>query len=307
MKARDAGGPLIDSHQHVWDPSRARYDWLGPESAPIDRAMGMDGVLPSFAMAGVDATVLVQSADNSDDTQLMLDTAREHPEVVAIVGYVPLERPDAAATALDELRTNPLIVGIRNLIHNQPDPDWLLRPEVDEGLGVLERAGVTFDLVAVLPRHLEILPLIGERHPQLNIVIDHSGKPPIGLTEWQPWWQLIQDAAANPRVYSKLSGLYSATPDLQAWTVEQIRPHFERVVSVFGAGRVMYGGDWPVSILAGGYDRVWDALLVLFDEFDEADRTRMLGLNAVEFYGIPQSRIDAALAHRGPRSAPISE
>lgn len=269
--------------------------------------MDMGGVLPSFARAGVDATVLVQSADNSDDTQLMIDTAKEHPEVVAIVGYVPLDRPDAAATALDELRRNPLIVGIRNLIHNQADPDWLLRPDVDEGLGVLERAGVTFDLVAVLPRHLEILPLIGERHPDLNIVIDHSGKPPVGLPEHTPWWQLIQEAAANPRVYSKLSGLYSATPELAAWTVEQIRPHFERVVSVFGAGRVMYGGDWPVSILAGGYDRVWDGLRVLFDEFDDQDRTRMLGTNAIDFYGIPQSRIETALAHRRPQTDRIAQ
>ncbi len=290
-------GPVIDSHQHVWDPALAEYDWLGPELAPINRAIGMDEVLPSFTRAGVDATVLVQSADNAEDTQIMIDAAAAHPEVVAIVGWVPLDQPDVAASALERLRTNELIVGIRNLIHNQPDPDWLLRPEVDEGLGILERAGVAFDLVAVLPRHLEILPIIGERHPQLDIVIDHSSKPPIGLESRVPWWQLIQDAAANPRVFSKLSGLYSATPDPAAWTVDAIRPHFDHVVSTFGTDRVMYGGDWPVSILAGGYDRVWDGLAELFAEYAEAERAQMLGGNAATFYGIPSARIDAAIAH----------
>lgn len=277
---------IIDAHQHVWDPARAAYDWLGPELAPIDRAIGFDELRPSLTRAGVTSTVLVQSADNAEDTELMVEVAAANPEIAAIVAFVPLDRPDDAERDLTELRRNPLVVGVRNLIHTRADPDWLLRPEVDAGLGVLERAGVTFDFVAVLPRHLELVPIISERHPDLRIVIDHLAKPPIGLDSREPWWRLIAEAASNPMVYAKVSGLYSATPDAAAWTPESVRPFFLHACDTFGTDRLMYGGDWPISLLAGGYDRVWDGLSVLFDELDPADRDRVLAGTATEFYGL---------------------
>jgi L-fuconolactonase len=282
----DMTSMIIDAHQHVWDLSRASYPWLGSALAPIDRTMTFDALRPSLRAAGVDGTVLVQSADNQEDTALMFDVAAANPEVKAIVGYVPLDRPEEAAGQLDELRRNPLLVGIRNLIHDIPDPDWLLRPDVDEGLGVLERAGVTFDLVAVLPRHLELVPIISERHPALGIVIDHLAKPPIGLTAREPWWDLIEAAAQNPRVFAKVSGLYSAAGDSGSWTVAAIRPFFDRALEVFGADRLMYGGDWPISLLSGGYERVWAGLGELFATLEPAERDAILGNTATRFYGI---------------------
>lgn len=287
---------IIDAHQHVWDPTRARYDWLTDELAPINRTIGFDELLPSLRRAGVQATVLVQSADNDEDTELMLETAAAHPEIAAIVVYVPLDRPEEAAGRLAQLRRNPLVVGVRNLIHDIPDPDWLLRPEVDEGLGVLEDAGVTFDLVSVLPRHLELVPILVKRHPRLKIVIDHLSKPPIGLPEREPWWQLIARAAEAPLVHAKVSGLYSATAQSSSWTPDAVRPYFDRALEVFGADRLMYGGDWPISVLSGGYDRVWDGLSVLFSELDAHDRQAVLGGTAERFYGISADRLGATAA-----------
>ena len=287
---------IIDAHQHVWDPTRARYDWLTAELAPINRLIGFDELRPALREAGVDATVLVQSADNDDDTNLMLRTAETNPEIAAIVAYVPLERPVIAAERLAELRRNPRVVGIRNLIHEIPDPDWLLRPDVDEGLGVLEDAGVTFDLVAVLPRHLEHVPTLSERHPRLKIVIDHLSKPPIGLDDREPWWSLIGRAAENPLVHAKVSGLYSATADSSAWTVDAVRPFVARALEVFGADRLMYGGDWPISVLSGGYQRVWEGLSAIFAELDSEERRRILGETAKRFYGIDATALDAAHA-----------
>jgi L-fuconolactonase len=248
---------------------------------------------PSLARAGVDATVLVQSADNDEDTKLMLDVAAANPEIVAVVAYAPLGSPVDAAATLESFRDNSLIVGVRNLIHNIPDPEWLLRPEVDEGLGLLEDAGLSFDLVAVLPEHLALVPTLTERHPRLRIVLDHLAKPPIGLADPEPWWTLIETAAASPTVYAKVSGLYSATADSGSWSPESIRPYLHRALDCFGADRLMYGGDWPISVLSGGYDRVWDGLTVLFDELPEADRARILGTTALEFYRIDPHRIEA--------------
>jgi L-fuconolactonase len=287
---------IIDAHQHVWDPTRARYDWLTAELAPINRPIGFDELRPALREAGVDATVLVQSADNDDDTNLMLRTAETNPEIAAIVAYVPLERPAIAAERLAELRRNPRVVGIRNLIHEIPDPDWLLRPDVDEGLGVLEDAGVTFDLVAVLPRYLEHVPTLSERHPRLKIVIDHLSKPPIGLDDREPWWSLIRRAAENPLVHAKVSGLYSATADSSSWTVDAVRPFVARALDVFGADRLMYGGDWPISVLSGGYQRVWEGLLAFFAELDSEERRRILGETAKRFYGIDETALEAAHA-----------
>lgn len=283
--------PIIDSHQHVWDPARARYDWLTSDLAPIDRAIGFDELKPQLAAAGVDRTVLVQSADNPEDTELMREVAAANSDVAAIVAYAPLDDPAATAAVLEAYSTDSLIVGIRTLIHNQPNPDWLLGAAVDESLGLIEERGLTFDVVAVLPRHLELVPILGERHPGLRMVIDHLAKPPIGLDDPEPWWSLIETAAANPLLTGKVSGLYAATADPASWTPDLVRPYFQRALDVFGPSRLMYGGDWPVSILAGGYARVWDGLSTLFAELDTADREQVLGRTAAEFYRIAPERL----------------
>ncbi|HEY1531557.1 MAG TPA: amidohydrolase family protein [Galbitalea sp.] len=286
--------PVIDAHQHVWDPSRAEYDWLTAELAPIDATMTFDELKPHLRRAGVDATVLVQSADNDEDTSLMLDVAAANPEIAAIVAFAPLDRPSEVAAHVESFRGNSLIVGVRNLIHNMPDPDWLLRPDVDEGLGILEDAELSFDLVSVLPEHLALVPTLTRRHPRLRIVIDHLSKPPIGLADREPWWTLIGQAAASPNVFAKVSGLYSATADSGSWTPELVRPFLSRALEAFGSERLMYGGDWPISILSGGYDRVWDGLSQLFDELPAMDRRNLRGSTASEFYRIDPVRLAAA-------------
>jgi len=283
--------PVIDAHQHVWDPARAEYDWLGPALAPIDGAMSFEDLAPELRAAGVDFTVQVQSADNVEDTALMRESAAKHPEVAAIVGFAPLDDAAGTVATLDSWAADSLLVGVRNLIHNKADADWLLRPEVDEALGVLEERGLAFDLVAVLPRHLELVPILSERHPDLRIVIDHLAKPPIGLDSSEPWSRLLAEAARNPLVYGKVSGLYSATSDIAAWTTDAIRPVFEHALAVFGARRLMYGGDWPISVLAGGYTRVWGGLKPLFDDLADDDREWLLGRTAAEFYRIDPERL----------------
>jgi L-fuconolactonase len=289
---------VIDAHQHVWDLDRSRYDWLGPDLAPIDRTIAFDELKPSLRRAGVNGTVLVQSADTAEDTVLMLDVAAANAEVVAVVAYLPLGDPARVAAGIDAFRGNSLVVGVRNLIHTYPDPEWLLHPEVDESLGLLESAGLTFDVVSVLPAHLALVPTLVERHPKLRLVIDHLSKPPIGLPDHEPWWSLVADAAASPTVYAKVSGLYSATADSGSWTIDGVRPYLHRALEVFGAPRLMYGGDWPISILSGGYDRVWDGLHTLISELPSAEQARIWSESAVEFYGIDPARIAAAVAKK---------
>jgi len=276
---------IIDAHQHVWDLQRSPYAWLGPHVPQWNRTFTFDELQPQLVAAGVGATVLVQSDDHDADTDLMLEVADAHPEVVAVVAYVPLERPAEAADRLARLRRDDRVVGVRNLIHDLPDPDFLLRPDVDEGLGVLEAAGATFDLVSVLPRHLEHVPVLSERHPDLRIVIDHLSKPPIGAADHEPWWSLIARAAENPRVHAKVSGLYP---------VEDARPFVDRALEVFGPERLMYGGDWPISVVAGTYQQVYDGLRAATAGLSEAESAQLWSGTAERFYAISPARLAAA-------------
>jgi L-fuconolactonase len=281
---------IIDAHQHVWDLTRSPYSWLGPHVPRWNRTFTFEELQPNLARHGVDRTVLVQSDDHDGDTDLMLEVADAHPEVAGVVVYVPLDRPAEAEARLATLRRDDRVVGVRNLIHDLPDPDWILRPEVDEGLTVLERAGVTFDYVAVLPRHLEHVPTLVERHPDLRIVIDHLSKPPIGQEEVQPWWDLVERASRGPLVHAKVSGLYPGT-DMESWTVEGVRPFVDRALEVFGPSRLMYGGDWPISVAAGGYDRVIEGLTEVLSGLGPEDAEQVWSGTARRFYRLPEARL----------------
>jgi len=277
---------IIDTHLHVWDLDRSPYSWLGPHVPQWNRTFTFDEVAPQLEENGVDAVILVQADDDDRDTELMLEVAAERPEVVGVVAYIPLERPAEAAARLEVLQANPYVVGIRNLTHDRADPDWVLRPDVDETLGLIEQAGLPWDHVAVLPRHLEHVARIGERHPELRIVIDHLAKPPIGEAAVEPWWSLIGVAAQNPLVYAKISGLYPGA-DPASWTVDGLRPFVDRTLDVFGASRLMYGGDWPISLPAGGYGRIFHGLKATLAHQSRNDTDQSWwGATACQVYGI---------------------
>lgn len=277
---------IIDAHQHLWDLRRARYDWLTDDLGAINRDFGFDELRPQLDAAGVTGTVLVQSADNREDTEFMLEVAAREPRVLGVVAYAPLHDAAGTAEALARYRDLPVVCGIRTLIHERPEPGWLLRPDVMAGLGMLEAAGLPFDVVAVLPEHLEAAIEVGRRLPELALVIDHLGHPPFGAPGEDRWRDLIASVAENPRANAKVSGLYpdgAAGPEDVA---ERIRPAFEHALAVFGSGRLMYGGDWPVSVLFGGYADTWAPLRLLFDALGDVEREAILHRTAARVYGL---------------------
>ncbi|GAA3557471.1 amidohydrolase family protein [Microlunatus spumicola] len=282
---------IIDSHLHVWDLDRSPYSWIDRDVPPFNRTFTFGEVAPQLEQNGVDAVILVQADDDDRDTDLMLEVADARPEVVGVVAYIPLERPAEAAARLEVLLQNPYVVGIRNLTHDRPDPDWVLRPDVDETLGLIEQAGLPWDHVAVLPRHLEHVATISERHPDLRIVIDHLAKPPIGEDSVEPWWSLIGIAAQNPLVHAKISGLYPGS-NPASWSVDGLQPFVDRALEVFGPSRLMYGGDWPVSVPVGGYGRVLDGLRTALANLSPAEADAVWSGTASHVYGLAVARHD---------------
>lgn len=243
---------IIDSHQHFWNLERHSYPWLTSVYGPIQRTFEPGDLEPLLRECGVSATVVVQAMDSYEDTDAMLERADRTSWIRGVVGWVPLDRPAEAATALERYAQHPRFKGVRHLIHEQPDPDWLLQDSVTDGLRLLAERGLSFDVVSVLPRHLEHVPVLCERVPELRIVIDHLSKPPIKERGWQPWADLIADAATSPNVFAKVSGLNTAA-DWESWTADDLPRYLEHAIEHFGARRLMFGSDWPVANLAGGY------------------------------------------------------
>jgi L-fuconolactonase len=277
---------FVDGHHHVWDLTRADYPWLGPELGDLHRSVGLDELIPMLDEAGIDRTVLVQASDNAEDTASMLELATARERIGAVVGWVPLDQPAQAERALAELRRHPKFRGVRPGIHFLPDPEWLLRPEVGASLTLLEAAGLTLDVVSVRRRHLELVPVLAERHPRLRMVIDHLSKPPIRKPDWEPWRSNLIAAARFPHVYAKISGLFPARGPMTDWDAALLRPYVDLALEHFGAPRLMFGSDWPICDLAGGFGKIWREYNLLFDALDPPDRARILGGTAAEFYRI---------------------
>ncbi len=274
---------LIDAHQHYWNPHEVRYPWMDPTDETLYKPYGPGDLEPFLRRHGIDGTVLVQSADSDEDTNFMFAIAAEHPHVWGVVGYLPLEDPVRSAERLAELRARPGFVGVRNLIHDLPDPRWLLTPTVLESLALLEAEDVPFDLVAVIPEHLEVLLELRRRLPELRIVIDHLGKPPFDAGPDAPWFGLIAQAAALPGVFAKISGLYP--PHVEGRPAD-LRPWVDRALHLFGPDRLMLGSDWPIAELAGGFDPVWESVVTALDGYGTAVTDALRATTAITFYGL---------------------
>ncbi len=285
--------PVIDAHQHVWDLTKLHYPWLTPDLEPLYRTYEQEELTPELEAAGVDRTVLVQAADDAAETAHMLAVADRHPVVAGVVGWVPLENPDAAGRALDRLARNRAFVGVRHLVHDEPDPDWLLRPTVQESLGLVAGHDLTFDVCAETPRILSHLPALAEAHPTLRLVVDHVGKPPVRDQGWQPWADLLASAARPPTVVAKLSGLGTVS-DRADWRAQDWQPYVDHALEVFGPDRLMYGGDWPFALQAGDYRAIWAATTDVLSGLDEAARRQVLGGTAAHWYRIDPGRLPAA-------------
>ncbi|MFI6535024.1 amidohydrolase family protein [Nonomuraea sp. NPDC050547] len=272
---------IVDAHQHFWNLETGDYPWLTPDAGVLYRTYAPEHLAPELAATGVQATVLVQAADSSAETEAMLALADAHDFIAGVVGWIPLTDPDEAAKAIERYGSHRKFVGVRHLIHEEPDPDWLVGEGVLESLGVLADSGLAFDVVSLLPRHLEHVVTLATRHPALRIVIDHLSKPRIKDGGWQPWAEQMTAAAAFPNVYAKVSGLVTEA-DHAGWTVEDLRPYVAHAVEAFGPERLMFGSDWPVALLAADYRTVYETALALVGE---EGRDQVFGGTAGRFYG----------------------
>ncbi|MFJ8007017.1 amidohydrolase family protein [Streptomyces fagopyri] len=275
----------VDAHHHVWDLSVRDQDWItGPGLRPLRRNFTVGDLRPEAAAAGIGRTVLVQTVTVAEETPELLGLARENELIGGVVGWTDLTRPDVAdeLARLRELPGGRYLKGIRHQVQGEPEPDWLLRPDVRRGLAAVAEAGLVYDLV-VLPHQLPGCVRAALDHPGLTFVLDHLGKPPIADGGLEPWAGQVRALAALPNTVGKVSGLVTEA-DLVRWTVDDLRPYAETALAAFGPGRLMFGSDWPVCTLAASYAQVVAVSAELTDVLDEGERADVFGGTALRVY-----------------------
>lgn len=275
----------IDAHQHFWTLSRGDYGWLTPELGPIHRDFGPKDLAPLLARHGIERTILVQAAPTEAETAFLLGIAADTPGVAGVVGWTDFDAADAAAR-IAELAQEPLLVGLRPMVHDIPDADWLARPALGPAFEAMAATGLVFDAL-LKPRHIAPMLTALKRHPGLAVVIDHAAKPDLVAGDLGGWRDGIAALAADRRVFCKLSGL--VTEAGADWTQEVLRPVFDHLLRNFGPERLIWGSDWPVVTLRADYARWYETAEGLLAALPASQRDAIFGGNARRLY----------LSHRG--------
>ena len=276
---------VIDAHHHFWRHGLRPHQWPPAAGDVLNRDFMPDDLLPELRRAGIEGTVLVQSLNDLQETEEYLDLARETPWVRGVVGWVPLDNPAETEVALESLVERGPLIGLRHLMRVEAKPDWIVQYEVIQSLALIARAGLVFELVPINPAQFENALTIAARLPQLQLVLDHLGRPPVPEQGWEPWATLIKRTADAPNVAVKLS----AGMDLVLrwrWSTDMLRRYVDHVVQCFGAGRIMAASNWPVVLLAGDYEEVWGGITALVSELSERERQEILGDTAMRVYGL---------------------
>jgi L-fuconolactonase len=270
----------IDGHHHLWSLARGDYGWLTPELAPIYRDFGLPDLMPHLAAAGIEGTILVQAAPTEAETLYLLDVANIAELVRGVVGWTDFDAADAVAR-IDTLCARKLLVGLRPMVQDIADDDWLLRPALAPLLAAMARGGLVFDAL-VKPRNLQKLLQVVGHHSDLTFVLDHCGKPALGSGETESWRRDLALLAERPNVVCKLSGLVTeAKPD---WQPADLRRTVDHVLVCFSPQRVLWGSDWPVVNLAGGYAQWLAATEALLADLSPHEKADILGGTAARIY-----------------------
>jgi len=278
---------MIDSHHHFWWIGRHAYTWPEQVGDRFNRDFTPDDLRPELVRCGVKGTVLIQVLNQvGSETEECLDLCKDVDYVRGVVGWLPLANPDATAQAIERLRARGgKLVGVRHLISNEPDPRWLLQDGVLDSLKLLAAAGLVFDAIPINAAQFESVLEVAQRLPELKIVMNHLGRPPIPEQGWEPWATQIARAAEHRNMSIKLSiGLDIIMR--WRWSTDAIKRYSDHVLDLFSPHRVMAGSNWPVILLGATYQECWDGTTALLAGLAADERRAVLGDTAERIYAL---------------------
>eukprot|EP00903_Cladosiphon_okamuranus_P000997 g995.t1 len=276
---------IVDAHQHFWKIDRGDYFWMDDSVAEIRRDILPSDLRPHTEACKVRATIAVQAAPTVAETEFLLQLAGSDALIAGVVGWVDLER-ERAVDDLRKLAANPLFKGVRPMLQDIADTNWILKPAVLTNLAIVADMGLSLDAL-ITPRHFSAISEVAAAQPDLRIVIDHCAKPVFdGADPGDSWRDEMTRLASHPQVFCKLSGL--ANEHGPGWSAERLQPVFDHVISAFGPERVMWGSDWPVLDLAGDYVAWFKTAQTLAEKLSVPEKQLFFSGTAERFYRLEQ-------------------
>jgi L-fuconolactonase len=274
---------IIDAHHHLWRYSPREYGWITPDMEVLQRNFLAADLEHEMRTAGVDGSVAVQARQSVRETQWLLDLAERATSIQGVVGWVPLTAANLPSV-LKKFAGRTRLKGVRHVIQDEPEDDFILREDFNRGIAALLDTGLVYDIL-IHERHLPHAVTFVARHPHQSFVLDHLAKPRIRAAELQPWRDNLRRLAEHPNVYCKLSGLVTEA-DWTTWTLDDLRPYLDAALDAFGAERLMAGSDWPVCLLASNYKRWWAALHQWCTALTPSQCEQILGSTARRAYNL---------------------
>jgi L-fuconolactonase len=272
----------IDSHQHFWSYNATDYVWMTEAHQPLRRDFLPADLHPLLDRAGIDGTIAVQARQMIRETEWLLGLADQDPRILGVVGWLPLSEP-TLPDLLAEWAERPKIVGFRHVVHDEPDPDFILRPDFNRGVSALAKYRRCYDIL-IFARHLPQTLRFADMHEDLTLIVDHIAKPAIRRAVFdQSWADGIRELARRPHVHCKLSGMMTEVHD-PAWDIDTMRPYVDTILEAFGPGRIMFGSDWPVSLLGGQYQHWVDTVAALISPLSQTEQEAIMGGTAARCY-----------------------
>ncbi len=271
----------IDAHQHFWKYHPVRDHWISDKMDILKRDFLPDHLAPLLRDNNMSGCIAVQANETDEETIFLLDLAAKFDFIKGVVGWIDLESPDIERK-LETYAKDRKLKGFRHMLQSQQQRDGMLRPAFIRGIGLLEQYNFTYDFI-ILPDQLPYAATLAAAFPTQRFVIDHLAKPAIKTGDIHQWKTAMLRIAKCKNVYCKLSGLVTEA-DWHNWKKEALYPYFDFIVKTFGTDRIMFGSDWPVCLLAAGYDEVTDLALHYFSAFSETEQRLFFQQNAERFY-----------------------
>jgi L-fuconolactonase len=271
----------VDSHQHFWQYNPNQHVWMTDDMAELRRDFLPHDLSPLLKSVEFDGTIAVQARQTLEETDWLLALADRYDFIRGVVGWVDL-RADDVGDQLQRYVGHPKFKGVRHIVHDEPDIEFLLLPEFRRGIRALSQFGLTYDLL-LRPVHLAVALKLVREFPQQPFVVDHIAKPLIKSGTISPWREDLKALARCKNVYCKLSGMVTEA-DWRRWKPDDFTPYLDIVLDAYGADRVMIGSDWPVCTLSGDYRPVMDIVVDYVRQFSPGERDEILGTNCIRFY-----------------------
>ncbi len=274
---------IIDTHHHLWNYNPVEFDWIDDEMATIRKSFLPADLQTALAKNGVEGVVTVQARQSLEETDWLLKLASENDFMKGVVGWVPLA-DENIQLILEEYKSNPWLKGVRHVVQGEPDPEFILGKDFNNGISLLKNYNLVYDILIFehqLPNTIRFV----DQHPEQQFVVDHIAKPKIKTNELEPWAKNIKELAKRENVSCKISGMVTEA-DYKLWTAEQLRPYFEAVLEAFGPSRLLFGSDWPVCLVATSYSNWLELVKNTISKYTREEQDLILYKNAQRIYNI---------------------